>query len=88
MAARLVGLREGVRGRIRALVVLRLLRLVLLLMMLLLLLVRMLLLRRVSLRVGQLVDDARRSRMVKVLRRRRTLLLVVGMMLHRDKMHQ
>lgn len=80
LAAWLVGLGERVRGRVGALVVLmrRLegLRL-------------MLVLRRVSLRVVLLVDDAGRARVVKVLlRRRRTLLLMVGMMLHRDKMHQ
>lgn len=51
--------------------------------------IRALMLRRrwVSLCVVLLVDDTRRSRVVKVLRRLVTLLLVVGMMLHREKTH-
>lgn len=35
-----------------------------------------------------LVHDTRGSRVMKMLGRRRTLLLVVGMMLHREKTHQ
>lgn len=51
--------------------------------------IRALMLRRrwVSLGVMLLVDDTRRSRVVKVLGRLVTLLLVVGMMLHREKTH-
>lgn len=50
-------------------------------------LLRLLVLWRVRLRVV-LVDDARRSRMMQVVRRRKTLLLVVGVMLHGDRTHQ
>lgn len=43
--------------------------------------------RWVSLRVMLLMHYTRRSRVVQVLRRLVTLLLVVGLMLHREKTH-
>jgi hypothetical protein len=46
--------------------------------------------RRLVLRVllVMLVDDAGRARVRELLRRRMTLLLVVGLMLHMEKTHQ